>query len=98
MGVSEVWGRVAALHRYPVKSLTGEAVGELRCDERGFVGDRLWSTRTENDKIGSGKTTRRFAAVDGLLQRALDSSTRALSSSSPMGSDARSTTSTLRAC
>lgn len=67
MAVSGVWGRVAALHRYPVKSLTGEAVSELDCDERGFLGDRLWSTRTDNDKIGSGKTTRRFAAVDGLL-------------------------------
>ena len=60
-------GRVAALHRYPVKSLAGERVVELDCDERGFVGDRLWSVRTRNDKIGSGKSTRRFAAVDGLL-------------------------------
>lgn len=60
-------GRIAALYRYPVKSLTGEAVEELECDERGFVGDRVWSVRTEGDKIGSGKNTRRFAAVDGLL-------------------------------
>jgi len=65
--VPAAWGRVAALHRYPVKSLAGESVDELACDERGVVGDRFWSVRTESDKIGSGKNTRRFAAVDGLL-------------------------------
>lgn len=65
--MSGEWGRVASLHRYPVKSLSGESVEELDCDERGFVRDRSWSVRTAVDKIGSGKTTRRFAAVDGLL-------------------------------
>lgn len=65
--MSDGWGRVAALHRYPVKSLSGESVDTLECDLRGFVGDRLWSVRTSEDKIGSGKNTRRFAAVDGLL-------------------------------
>lgn len=66
--MSGEWGRVASLHRYPVKSLTGEQVEQLDCDARGFAGDRLWSVRTSVDKIGSGKTTRRFAAVHGLLQ------------------------------
>ena len=65
--MSALGGRVAALHRYPVKSLAGEAVDTLDCDQRGFVGDRLWSVRTAAGKIGSGKNTRRFAAVDGLL-------------------------------
>lgn len=35
---------------------------------RGIVGDRLWSVRTPDNKIGSGKTSRRFAAVLGLLE------------------------------
>ncbi|HET6817900.1 MAG TPA: MOSC domain-containing protein [Mycobacteriales bacterium] len=65
--MSGAGGHVAALHRYPVKSLAGEQVEQLDCDERGFVGDRLWSVRTDAGKIGSGKNTRRFAAVDGLL-------------------------------
>jgi hypothetical protein len=59
--------RVVSLYRYPVKSLTGESVTRLELDQRGCVGDRRWSVRTEADKIGSGKTTRRFAAIPGLL-------------------------------
>lgn len=58
---------VASLHRYPVKSTTGETVAGLRIEERGVVGDRLWAVVTENGRIGSGKTTRRFERVDGLL-------------------------------
>ena len=53
--------------RYPVKSLGGELVVRLGVDLRGCIGDRLWSVRTLNGKIGSGKNTRRFASVPGLL-------------------------------
>lgn len=60
--------RVVSLHRYPVKSLLGEAVSGLDVDARGVAGDRLWSVRTADGKIGSGKSTRRFAAVIGLLE------------------------------
>ena len=59
--------RVASLHRYPVKSLLGEPLASLDIDERGVVGDRVWSTRTAAGKLGSGKSTRRFEAVIGLL-------------------------------
>jgi uncharacterized protein YcbX len=58
---------VASLHHYPVKSLTGQSMPSLELDARGVVGDRLWSVRTVDNKIGSGKTTRRFAALLGLL-------------------------------
>jgi uncharacterized protein len=58
---------VVSLYRYPVKSLTGESVTRLEVDQRGCVGDRQWSVRTEADKIGSGKNSRRFAAIPGLL-------------------------------
>jgi len=57
-----------SVHRFPVKSMLGEDLDALDLDARGVVGDRMWSVRTPDDKIGSGKTTRRFAAVDGLLQ------------------------------
>src|SRR3954469_7516765 len=63
-----VEARVVSLHRYPVKSLLGEDLDAVELDERGAVGDRMWSVRTPDGKIGSGKTTRRFHAVPGLLQ------------------------------
>jgi uncharacterized protein len=59
--------RVASLHRYPVKSMLGERVCQLDIDERGCVGDRWWSVHTSTGKIRSGKNTRRFSAVSGLL-------------------------------
>jgi uncharacterized protein YcbX len=60
--------RVASLHRYPVKSMVGEQVTRLEIDQRGSLGDRLWSVRTSDGKIGSGKNSRRFAAVPKLLE------------------------------
>jgi uncharacterized protein YcbX len=59
--------RVASLHPFPVTSMLGEQVAVLDVDERGCVGDRSWSVVTAAGKIGSGKSTRRFAAVPGLL-------------------------------
>ena len=59
---------VVQLHRYPVKSVLGEQLTELAVDERGVAGDRRWAVRTAQGKIGSGKTTRRFAALPGLQQ------------------------------
>ena len=60
-------GRVAALTRYPVKSLAGEALAGAAVEPRGLVGDRTWAVYTDDGGIGSGKTTRRFRRVDGLL-------------------------------
>ena len=37
--------RVLELWRYPVKSLSGETLTNALLDERGLVGDRLWSVR-----------------------------------------------------
>lgn len=59
--------RVVSLHRYPVKSMAGQRVESLDVDRRGCVGDRTWSVRTSSGKIGSGKNSRRFSAVPGLL-------------------------------
>ncbi len=59
---------MSALYRYPVKSMSGERVESVDLDGRGCVGDRLWSVRTPDDKMGSGKNSRRFAHVDGLLE------------------------------
>jgi uncharacterized protein len=64
---ADLVGRVAALARYPVKSLSGEELAEVYVDERGCAGDRLWSVRDPDGRLGSGKTTRRFRRMDGLL-------------------------------
>jgi hypothetical protein len=63
-------GRVAALARFPVKSLLGERPARLHLDRRGVVGDRLWCVRDADGKLGSGKSTRLFRRMPGLLELA----------------------------
>lgn len=60
-------GTVRALFRYPVKSTAGELLDVAEIDARGLVGDRAWAAYTSDGGIASGKTTRRFRKVDGLL-------------------------------
>jgi uncharacterized protein len=61
-------GRVGALLRYPVKSMGGEQLAEVEVQPRGLAGDRAWAVYTDDGGIGSGKSTRRFRRVDGLLE------------------------------
>jgi uncharacterized protein len=68
--MSCIVGRVAELWCYPVKSLGGQQLGEVRCGRRGFDGDRQWAVRGADGKFGSGKTTRRFPRMPGLLSMA----------------------------
>jgi uncharacterized protein YcbX len=63
MKVSELW-------RYPVKSTGGQSLAELDFDARGVVGDRRWATYDAEGRMGSGKFTRRFRRIDGLLDLA----------------------------
>jgi uncharacterized protein len=60
-------GTVAALYRYPVKSTAGERLDAAELDARGLVLDRTWAVRTADGGIGSGKTSKRFRRLDGLL-------------------------------
>jgi hypothetical protein len=48
--------------------MVGEVLETVRVDERGVVGDRVWAVYTDDGRIGSGKDSRRFRRVDGLLQ------------------------------
>ena len=60
-------GVLVEIWRYPVKSLRGEPVRSIRVGDRGIEHDRLWSIRGQDGKFGSGKTTRRFRHMPGLL-------------------------------
>jgi uncharacterized protein len=61
-------GHLVAIGRYPVKSLVGEGHLESAViDNRGIAGDRLWAVRDVDGKFGSGKSTRRFRRMPGLL-------------------------------
>lgn len=63
-------GKVAAIARFPVKSLVGEKLDTAVVDGRGIVGDRLWAVRDPDGRLGSGKNTRRFRRMPGLLDLA----------------------------
>lgn len=60
-------GRVAEVWRYPVKSIGGESLAHAHCGLLGIEADRRWALYGEDGKIGSGKTTRRFRRMAGLL-------------------------------
>lgn len=60
-------GRLRSIHRYPVKSMIGEVLDRATIDDRGLMGDRRWCVRDSDGKFGSGKSTRRFRKMEGLL-------------------------------
>ncbi|BFV58670.1 MOSC domain-containing protein [Kitasatospora sp. CMC57] len=66
--MGEIIGVVERLWRYPVKSTAGEQLDAVEVDERGLAGDRLYAVRDGSGKFGSGKNTRRFRRMDGLLR------------------------------
>ncbi|MGW5724058.1 MOSC domain-containing protein [Amycolatopsis sp. NPDC003865] len=59
-------GVVAALWRYPVKSMAGERLAEVLVDQRGLDGDRRYAVHDPGGKFGSGKNSRRFRHMPGL--------------------------------
>src|SRR6184192_616547 len=59
-------GVVAALWRYPVKSMAGERLTEVAVGERGLEGDRLYAVRDPEGRFGSGKNSTRFRWMPGL--------------------------------
>ena len=61
-------GTVRALYRYPVKSTAGEAVSSAAVTASGLQYDRRWAAYTDDGGIASGKRTRRFRPVPGLMR------------------------------
>jgi uncharacterized protein YcbX len=66
--VTRTIGTVESIWRYPVKSLGGERLTSVDVAARGLAGDRRWAVRDADGKFGSGKTTRRFRRMAGLLR------------------------------
>lgn len=66
--VYQAVGHVSELFRYPIKSVGGERLSSAQVNRRGLEGDRFWAVEDEEGKFGSGKSTRRFRQMDGLLE------------------------------
>ena len=58
---------VAALWRYPVKSMLGEECAEVELEARGVRGDRRFAVRGDDGRLGSGKNSRRHRHIEGLF-------------------------------
>ncbi|MCQ8771962.1 MOSC domain-containing protein [Streptomyces telluris] len=61
-------GIIERIWRYPIKSTGGERLRRADVDVRGLVGDRLFAVRDGEGRFGSGKNTRRFRRMPGLLR------------------------------
>ncbi|RKR30222.1 MOSC domain-containing protein [Arthrobacter oryzae] len=61
-------GTIRALYRYPVKSTAGQVLRVANVTAGGLQHDRKWAIYTEDGGIASGKRTRRFRPVPGLMQ------------------------------
>lgn len=61
-------GSVRSLYRYPVKSTAGQRLEAVAVTGRGLEHDRRWAVYTDDGGIASGKRTRRFRPVPGLMQ------------------------------
>lgn len=55
--------RLAAIHRYPVKSLRGHAMDEAAVEAIGLAGDRRWMVV---DAVGAFQTIRQIPAMTGI--------------------------------
>ncbi len=64
--MSDTVGSVAALWRFPVKSMLGEKLEEVDLTDRGFVGDRAYALIDgETGKVVSAKSVRLFPDMFG---------------------------------
>lgn len=61
-------GTIKALYFYPVKSTAGQGLKTAAVTEQGIERDRRWAVYTADGGIASGKRTRRFRPVPGLME------------------------------
>lgn len=56
--------RIAALYRYPVKSMLGESLESALIDARGIIGDRTYAVvDPAENRVGSAKVPRKWAML-----------------------------------
>ena len=60
-------GTVAAIYRYPVKSMLGESIASAEIQDAGIAGDRVWAVRDE--LRGNFMTAKRVGALMGCIGR-----------------------------
>lgn len=65
-------GEIQSLFRYPIKSTSGQSLQTAKVTKSGLKHDRRWAAYTTDGGIASGKRTRRFRAVPGLMQWSSD--------------------------
>jgi uncharacterized protein YcbX len=58
---------VEQILRYPIKSMGGERLELSYAGDQGLRGDRVWAVQDGAGKLGSGKDSRRFTRILGLL-------------------------------
>jgi hypothetical protein len=59
--------RVVSLRRYPVKSMGGESLAVAHLVTRGISGDRIFAVRDADNRLASGKNTKRMVRRDGVF-------------------------------
>jgi uncharacterized protein YcbX len=89
--VTDYLGTVAALYRFPVKSMLGEQLTSVELTDRGFAGDRGWAVVDRSDgKIATGKHPRKWGRLVELAASYVDGPGSPAAITFPDGSTVRS--------
>jgi uncharacterized protein YcbX len=84
-------GTVAALYRYPVKSMLGERLQSAELTERGIAGDRGWAVLDRSDgRIANGKHPRKWGRLLELAAAYVDGPGSPVAITFPDGTTIRS--------
>jgi uncharacterized protein YcbX len=84
-------GTVAALYRYPVKSMLGERLQSAEFTERGIAGDRGWAVLDRSDgRIANGKHPRKWGRLLELAAAYVDGPGSPVAITFPDGTTIRS--------
>jgi uncharacterized protein len=84
-------GRVASLHRFPVKSMLGEVLRSVELTDRGVAGDRAFALVDRSDgKVATGKHPRKWSKLLELAAAYVDGAGSPVAISFPDGTVVRS--------
>lgn len=84
-------GTVAALYRFPVKSMLGEQPDVVELTDRGVAGDRAWAVVDRSDgKVATGKHPRKWSRLVELAAGYIDGAGSPVAVTFPDGTTIRS--------